>query len=137
MRPKGAAVRFRLYDAARPAATAQRLDRQWGAAGLGDPLADLGRDTTTVPLSRRASEALNLLASGRSNSEIAVALGVSMHTIERHFASIFVKIGVRNRAGAISASSSTKSPTMAALARRQDLLLPRNGGHRADSGRPA
>ncbi len=90
----------RRGDAARSAATAQRLHRQWGAAGLGDPLADLGRDLTAVPLSRRESEVLNLLASGRANAEIAAALGVSVHTIERHVANIFVKIGVRNRAGA-------------------------------------
>ena len=43
---------------------------------------------------------LVLLASGRANSEIADALVVSVHTIERHVANIFVKVGVRNRAGA-------------------------------------
>jgi DNA-binding CsgD family transcriptional regulator len=90
----------RRGDAARSAATAQRLHGQWGAAGLGDPLAGLGRDAAAVPLSRRESEVLNLLASGRANAEMAIALGVSVHTIERHVANIFVKIGVRNRAGA-------------------------------------
>ena len=87
-------------DAARSAAMAQRLHGQWGAAGLGDPLADLGQDPAAVPLSRRESEVLNLLASGQTNAEIAVVLGVSVHTIERHVANIFVKTGVRNRAGA-------------------------------------
>ncbi len=41
-----------------------------------------------------------LLAAGRENAEIATALGVSVHTVERHVANIFVKIGVRNRAEA-------------------------------------
>ncbi len=87
-------------DAARIAATAQRLHRQWGARGLSHPLADLGQQTTTVPLSRREREVLTLLACGQANSEIAAALGVSVHTSERHVANIFAKLGVRNRAEA-------------------------------------
>jgi DNA-binding CsgD family transcriptional regulator len=90
----------RRSDAARSAATAQRLHRRWGAGGLGHPLADLGRGTEPAPLSRRESEVLGLLASGQANAEIAAALGVSVHTVERHVANIFVKIGVRNRAEA-------------------------------------
>jgi len=90
----------RRGDATRSAATAKRLHRQWGAAGLGDPLADLSRPGAAVVLSRRESEVLGLLASGRANAEIAVALGVSVHTVERHVANIFVKIAVRNRSEA-------------------------------------
>jgi len=87
-------------DASRSAATARRLHRRWGAEGLGDPLASLGRDPASAPLSRRESEVIGLLASGRENAEMAAALGVSVHTIERHVANIFLKIGVRNRAEA-------------------------------------
>jgi DNA-binding CsgD family transcriptional regulator/tetratricopeptide (TPR) repeat protein len=90
----------RRGDAARSAAAAQRLHRQWGALGFGDPLAGLGHDTAAVALSRRESEVLKLVASGRANSEIAAVLGISVHTIERHIANIFIKIGVRNRAEA-------------------------------------
>jgi DNA-binding CsgD family transcriptional regulator len=90
----------RRGDAARSAATAQRLHRQWGAAGLGHPLADLGQGTTAVALSDREAQVLSLLASGQANSEIAAALGVSVHTVERHVANIFAKISVRNRAEA-------------------------------------
>jgi DNA-binding CsgD family transcriptional regulator len=86
--------------AARSAVTAQQLHRRWGAAGLGDPLAGLGRDTLTAPLSQRESEVISLLAEGRENAEIAAVLGVSVHTVERHVANIFTKIGVRNRAEA-------------------------------------
>jgi len=94
----------RHAEATRSAATAQRLHRQWGAAGLGDPLAGLRRDATTAtaaaPLSQRETEVMALLSSGRENAEIAAVLGVSVHTVERHVANIFIKIGVRNRAEA-------------------------------------
>ena len=86
--------------ATRSAATAQQLHRRWGAAGLGDPLAGLGRNTLTAPLSQRESEVIGLLAAGRENAEIAAVLGVSVHTVERHVANIFIKIAVRNRAEA-------------------------------------
>jgi DNA-binding NarL/FixJ family response regulator len=97
----------RQAEATRSAATAQRLHRQWGAAGFGDPLAGLRRTggaaaaaVTAAPLSRRETEVMALLSSGRENAEIAAVLGVSVHTVERHVANIFVKIGVRNRAEA-------------------------------------
>jgi DNA-binding CsgD family transcriptional regulator len=96
-------------DATASAAAAQRLHARWGGAGLGDPLAGLrrepgggplSREPAGGPLSRREAEVIGLLAAGRENAEIATALGVSVHTVERHVANIFVKIGVRNRAEA-------------------------------------
>jgi DNA-binding CsgD family transcriptional regulator len=39
-------------------------------------------------------------AAGRANPEMAADLDVSVHTIERHVANIFAKIGARNRAEA-------------------------------------
>ena len=90
----------RQAEATRSAAKAQRLHRQWGAAGLGDPLAGLRRNAAAAPLSQRETEVITLLSSGRENSEIAAVLGVSVHTVERHVANVFVKIGVRNRAEA-------------------------------------
>jgi DNA-binding CsgD family transcriptional regulator len=90
----------RRSDAARSATTAQRLHRQWGAGGLGHPLADLGQQATTASLSRREPEVLMLLACGQANSDVAAALGVSVHTVERHVANIFAKLNVTNRAGA-------------------------------------
>jgi DNA-binding CsgD family transcriptional regulator len=60
----------------------------------------LGRDTLTAPLSQRESEVISLLAAGRENAEVAAVLSVSVHTVERHVANIFIKIGVRNRAEA-------------------------------------
>ena len=90
----------RHAEATSSAAAAQRLHRQWGAAGLGDPLAALRRAAAAAPLSHRETEVMRLLSSGRENAEIATVLGVSVHTVERHVANIFIKIGVRNRAEA-------------------------------------
>ena len=53
-----------------------------------------------MPLSRRETEVLALLASGQANAEIAATLGISVHTIERHVANVFAKLSVRNRAEA-------------------------------------
>ena len=53
-----------------------------------------------APLSHRETEVITLLSSGRENAEIAAVLDVSVHTVERHVANIFIKIGVRNRAEA-------------------------------------
>ena len=90
----------RRADAARSAQLAVRLHRQWGAAGFGHPLDGLGRDIAVVRLSPRESQVLALLAAGHANAEMAADLDVSVHTIERHVANIFAKIGARNRAEA-------------------------------------
>lgn len=51
-------------------------------------------------LSPRELEVLRLLAAGESNSQIARRLGLSTHTVERHVANLYRKIGARGRAGA-------------------------------------
>ena len=51
-------------------------------------------------LSRREQEVIRHLAAGRSNKEIAATLVLSVHTVERHVANIFAKVGVSNRAAA-------------------------------------
>lgn len=53
-------------------------------------------------LTGRESEILRLVAQGHSNKEIAASLSVSVHTVERHLANVYAKIGARGRAGAIS-----------------------------------
>ena len=53
-------------------------------------------------LSRRELEVLRLLAAGESNSQIARRLGLSTHTIERHLANLYRKIGARGRADAVA-----------------------------------
>jgi DNA-binding NarL/FixJ family response regulator len=51
-------------------------------------------------LTTREVEVLRLLARGARNKEIAAELVVSVHTVERHLANIYVKISARNRAEA-------------------------------------
>ena len=51
-------------------------------------------------LTRREAEILRLVAAGRTNREIATALVLSVHTVERHLANAYRKISVRNRADA-------------------------------------
>ena len=66
------------------------------------PSAVPARSRTGRPdgLTVREGEVLELLTKGCTNLEIAAALGVSVHTIERHLQSAYRKIGVRNRADA-------------------------------------
>lgn len=51
-------------------------------------------------LSPRELEVLRLVAAGDSNGEIAVHLGLSVHTVERHVANVYRKIDARGRADA-------------------------------------
>jgi Bacterial regulatory proteins, luxR family len=43
---------------------------------------------------------LQLLAAGQSDAQIARRLGASVHTVERHVANLYPKIGARGRADA-------------------------------------
>ena len=51
-------------------------------------------------LTQREVEVLRLIASGRSNQEIAEELFISPHTVIRHVSNIFAKTGSSNRAEA-------------------------------------
>jgi DNA-binding NarL/FixJ family response regulator len=52
-------------------------------------------------LTERELEVLRLMATGASNAEIAGALFVGEATVKTHVGSVFAKLGVRDRAGAI------------------------------------
>ena len=52
-------------------------------------------------LTEREHDVLRLLARGATNPEIAAALHVSQATVKTHVGSIFMKLGVRDRAAAI------------------------------------
>jgi pimeloyl-ACP methyl ester carboxylesterase/DNA-binding CsgD family transcriptional regulator len=65
-------------------------------------------------LSERETEVLDLIAAGLSNREIAERLSISVHTIERHAANLYAKLGVRGRAEA----------TAYALRRRATATIP-------------
>jgi DNA-binding CsgD family transcriptional regulator len=51
-------------------------------------------------LSRRELEVLRHVAAGKSNREIAAALGISEHTVARHVQNIFAKLRLSSRAAA-------------------------------------
>jgi ATP/maltotriose-dependent transcriptional regulator MalT len=59
-------------------------------------------DRVYEPLSERELEVLGLLASGRSNAEIARDLVISVGTVKTHTNNIYRKLGARNRAEALA-----------------------------------
>jgi DNA-binding CsgD family transcriptional regulator/tetratricopeptide (TPR) repeat protein len=56
-----------------------------------------GTDGVRALLNGRAFEIAQLVASGRSNREVAAALFVSVKLVEKHLSSIYRKLGVRTR----------------------------------------
>jgi HD-GYP domain-containing protein (c-di-GMP phosphodiesterase class II)/DNA-binding CsgD family transcriptional regulator len=81
---------------------AGRLDRDAVTAVL-DVVGAENRPTRSVwprGLSDREVEVLRLLARGRSNKEIATALGISPRTAQHHVIHIYRKIELNSRAGA-------------------------------------
>jgi ATP/maltotriose-dependent transcriptional regulator MalT len=82
-------------------------DRQ--ALPGGDPATPLARSDGNGaslrledPLSEREIEVLTLLASGRTNSEVAGDLFVSVGTVKSHTGNIYRKLGAKNRAEALT-----------------------------------
>jgi len=69
-------------------------------SGEEPPLAAAPVPAAAAPLSPRELEVLRLLAAGESNRQIAHRLGLSPHTVERHVANLYRKIGARGRADA-------------------------------------
>ncbi|SEB05479.1 response regulator transcription factor [Leifsonia sp. 21MFCrub1.1] len=57
-----------------------------------------------VSLSSREIDVLQLVAAGRSNSEVAASLFISETTVKSHLAHIFTKLGVASRTAAVSAA---------------------------------
>lgn len=91
---------LRLHEswAARPLVTASLR----ALAGLRAPTGPAA--PISVPLrgtlTGREREVLRLLAEGAANKQIARQLDISVHTVERHVANVYVKLGVRSRAQA-------------------------------------
>ncbi len=100
------ALVLRLQD---PAAAARLLDHARSELGELEMTGWLERAETLLRslrgahpggLTARETEVLRLLAGGRTNKEIAAHLVISVHTVERHLATIYRKIGARNRSDA-------------------------------------
>jgi DNA-binding CsgD family transcriptional regulator len=91
-------IRGDLDGAKRYATLADLLHGTWGARAWGPALADVtGPQDAPRPLSVREGEVLRLLAGGKANREIGSDLHLSVHTVERHIANIFLKLQIRNR----------------------------------------
>jgi DNA-binding NarL/FixJ family response regulator len=59
--------------------------------------AKLAEGVTHVQLTPRELATLRLMADGKSNKEIAVALGISERTVKTHLGHLFEKLGVTSR----------------------------------------
>jgi ATP/maltotriose-dependent transcriptional regulator MalT len=79
-------------------ATFERLGASPDARRVAD-LLGVGRGLPRG-LSEREAEVLRLLATGKTNREIAAALVISEHTVARHLQNMFVKLGVSSRSAA-------------------------------------
>jgi DNA-binding NarL/FixJ family response regulator len=77
------------------------FERLGAAAEQGATEALLG-DGSALPggLTPREAEVLRLVASGKTDRDIAVELVISEHTVGRHLQNMYAKLGVTSRAGA-------------------------------------
>jgi two-component system response regulator DesR len=71
------------------------------AVGRGQTVFAARREQPVTGLSDREREVLALLASGRTNKEIADQLFLSPHTVKEHTSAVYRKLRVRNRAEAV------------------------------------
>jgi DNA-binding NarL/FixJ family response regulator len=90
------AVAHALEDESAPAATRSTHE---GAAAAGR-----GFGRRAGGLTARQSEVLRLVAQGRSDRQIATALGLSEETVGRHLSAVFRVLGVSSRAAAAAAA---------------------------------
>ena len=72
-------------------------DASTGDEAVNDAVSDLFIE----PLTAREQDVLEQIAAGRSNREIASALGISEHTVKFHVSAVLGKLGVSSRAAAI------------------------------------
>ncbi|WP_214415296.1 response regulator transcription factor [Sphaerisporangium fuscum] len=98
-------------EIARAIATVMRGDAQLDPAvqrrlldTISGPRGEAGRSKNDLPdgLTRREAQVLHLIAQGRSNAQIAADLVVSEATVKTHINNLFAKIGVRDRAQAVT-----------------------------------
>lgn len=55
-----------------------------------------------APLGVRESQCLHLIASGMSNKEIAVVMGIAPYTVSAHIRKVLGKLGATNRTHAVA-----------------------------------
>jgi DNA-binding NarL/FixJ family response regulator len=96
-----------LFRAIRAVHAGESLIQPAVAARVLDRFAQMsraGRERDTDGLSSRELDILGQLAKGLANKEIAAQLSVSENTVKTHVASIFQKLGVNDRTGAVTAA---------------------------------
>ncbi|MEU6137571.1 LuxR C-terminal-related transcriptional regulator [Nocardioides sp. NPDC047086] len=79
---------------------ARTLFRQIGSRPAADEADRLLAPSLPAGLTAREAEVLRLVASGRSNAQIAADLVLSEKTVARHLSNIFTKLDVRSRTAA-------------------------------------
>ena len=67
--------------------------------------AKLAEEVTRVQLTPRELASLRLMADGKSNKEIASALGISDRTVKTHLGHLFEKLGVTSRTEAVKVAN--------------------------------
>jgi DNA-binding NarL/FixJ family response regulator len=67
--------------------------------------AKLAERVTRVQLTPRELSALGLMADGKSNKEIATALGIGERTVKTHLGHLFEKLGVTSRTEAVKVAT--------------------------------
>jgi DNA-binding NarL/FixJ family response regulator len=96
-------------QAAKAAGASGFVSKDWSADEVAMAVRMVGKGMTVfgrqeeapaTPLSEREREVLILIASGRTNREIAAQLFLSPHTVKEHASSLYRKLGVKNRAEA-------------------------------------
>jgi non-specific serine/threonine protein kinase len=104
----------RTVEAVRAALGDERFTAAWTAGKAFSPVQAVAAATTAptaptaedrtpalpVALSPREQEVLTLLASGKTDQEIADALSISRHTVSRHVHNLLGKLGVDSRVAA-------------------------------------
>ena len=70
------------------------------AQGLGRRESERAHEVYPDGLTPREVEVLRLLATGRTNREIAADLIIGLTTVDRHISNLYAKIGARGRADA-------------------------------------
>lgn len=103
--------RENLLDSIRAAAKGETLlkpeilARVLAPSSRGKPEATTTQTDSTLTLTGRELEVLQLAAKGERNKEIAYKLGVTERTVKAHLQSIYQKFGVDSRAAAVAVAA--------------------------------
>jgi ATP/maltotriose-dependent transcriptional regulator MalT len=99
---------YTLFKKDQPKEQEPSLEASSPASPTANGSSDATPESLVEPLSERELEVLTLLASGRSNKEIARDLFVAVGTVKTHTNNIYRKLGTKNRAEALARARSLK-----------------------------